>query len=63
MLAYQYGAGLCELITPTNGAMMAILAAAGVSFNKWVRFALPLTGALLGLGLVAVGAGIVLGLK
>jgi uncharacterized ion transporter superfamily protein YfcC len=63
VLAYQYGAGLCDLITPTNGAMMAILAAAGVPFNKWIRFALPLTGALLGLGLVAVFAGIVLGLK
>jgi uncharacterized ion transporter superfamily protein YfcC len=63
VLAYQYGAGLCELITPTNGAMMAILAAAGVPFDKWIRFALPLTGALLGLGLVAVFAGIVLGLK
>ena len=24
VLAYQYGAGLCELLTPTNGALMAI---------------------------------------
>src|SRR5438046_8043217 len=28
VLAYQYGGGLCELLTPTNGALMAILAAA-----------------------------------
>jgi uncharacterized ion transporter superfamily protein YfcC len=33
VLAYQYGAGLCEMLTPTNGAMMAILAAAGVSYE------------------------------
>ena len=27
VLAYQYGAGLTDLITPTNGGMMAVLAA------------------------------------
>jgi uncharacterized ion transporter superfamily protein YfcC len=63
VLAYQYGAGLCDIITPTNGGMMAILAAAGVPFNKWLRFVLPLWGALLGLGVVAIVAGIALGLR
>ncbi|MBI1722666.1 MAG: YfcC family protein, partial [Gemmatimonadetes bacterium] len=41
VLAYQYGAGLCELLTPTNGALMAILAAAGVPYGEWLRFAVP----------------------
>jgi len=63
VLAYQYGAGLCEILTPTNGALMAILAASGVPFNRWLRFALPLWAALLGLGAVAVISGIALGLK
>ncbi len=63
VLAYQYGAGLCDIITPTNGGMMAILAAAGVPFNKWLRFVLPLWGVLLGLGAVAIVAGIALGLR
>src|SRR4029077_19379541 len=49
VLAYQYGAGLCEILTPTNGALMAILAASGVPFNRWLRFALPLWAGLLGL--------------
>jgi uncharacterized ion transporter superfamily protein YfcC len=40
VLAYQTGAGLMELATPTNGALMAILLAAGVPFAKWLRFAL-----------------------
>jgi len=42
VLAYQTGAGLTELVTPTNGALMAVLAAAGVPFDAWLRFALPL---------------------
>ncbi len=63
VLAYQYGAGLCEILTPTNGALMAILAASGVPFNRWLRFALPLWAALLGLGAVAVISGIALRLK
>ena len=38
VLAYQTGAGLAELITPTNGALMAVLLAAGVPFQRWLRF-------------------------
>jgi uncharacterized ion transporter superfamily protein YfcC len=40
VVAYQTGAGLTELLTPTNGALMAILLAAEVPFGKWVRFAI-----------------------
>jgi uncharacterized ion transporter superfamily protein YfcC len=40
VLAYQSGAGLMELVTPTNGALMAVLLAAGVSYKDWMRFAL-----------------------
>ena len=39
ILAYQTGAGLMELATPTNGALMAILLAAGVPYQRWIRFA------------------------
>jgi uncharacterized ion transporter superfamily protein YfcC len=39
VMAYQTGAGLTELVTPTNGALMAVLVAAGVSFERWFRFA------------------------
>jgi uncharacterized ion transporter superfamily protein YfcC len=63
VLAYQYGGGLCELLTPTNGALMAILAAAGVRYEHWLKFALPLYGLLLGLGAVAIALGIGAGLR
>jgi uncharacterized ion transporter superfamily protein YfcC len=62
VLAYQYGAGLCELLTPTNGALMAVLAAAGVRYDRWLRFALPLWLSLAALGVIAIIAGIATGL-
>ena len=43
VLAYQTGAGLTELVTPTNGALMAVLLAAGVPLQRWIRF---VTGAV-----------------
>jgi uncharacterized ion transporter superfamily protein YfcC len=56
VLAYQTGAGLAELVWPTNGALMAVLLAAGVPYQQWIRFAIG--GVLLALvvGVVAIGA-------
>ena len=42
VLAYQYGGGLGDLITPTNGALMAILGVAAVRYEEWLKFTLPL---------------------
>ena len=61
VLAYQYGAGLTDLLTPTNGALMAMLAACGVRYDQWLRFAGPLYGLLLALGAASVLLGIWLG--
>ena len=38
VIAYQTGAGLSEMFWPTNGALMAVLLAAGVPYAKWIRF-------------------------
>ena len=62
VLAFQYGAGLCELITPTNGTLMAMLAATGVRFEHWLKFAWPLYLGLLALGIVSVMMGIAVGI-
>ncbi|HEX4573717.1 MAG TPA: hypothetical protein VH158_01200 [Gemmatimonadales bacterium] len=63
VLAYQYGGGLCELLTPTNGALLAILAAAGVRYEDWLRFVLPVLAALFALGAGAIGVGVAIGLR
>ena len=61
VLAYQYGAGLCELLTPTNGALMAMLAASGVRYEDWLRFVVPVMGALVALAAVAIGVAVATG--
>jgi uncharacterized ion transporter superfamily protein YfcC len=63
VLAYQYGAGLCEIVTPTNGALMAMLAAAGVRYEEWLKFIVPLLGLLVTLAVVALMVGVGIGLK
>lgn len=50
ILAYQAGAGLCELITPTNGGLMAVLAVAGLRYDEWMKFALPMWLLMLAFG-------------
>ncbi len=56
VLAYQTGAGLTELLTPTNGGLMAVLLAAGVPFSRWIKF--TIVGVLLALavGVAAIVA-------
>ena len=44
VLAYQLGDGLSNILYPTSGYFMATLALAGVSWDRWVRFFLPLFG-------------------
>lgn len=45
VIAYQTGAGLMNLISPTNGPLLAMLLAADVPYGRWIRLAVP--GALL----------------
>lgn len=42
ILAFQFGDGFAHVLFPTSGYFMAALVVAGVSWNKWVRFFLPL---------------------
>lgn len=38
VLAYQYGAIMMDVVVPTNGAIMAVIAIAGIKYNEWIRF-------------------------
>ncbi len=42
VLAYQLGDGLSNMIIPTSGVTMGILAAAEIPYEKWFKWLLPL---------------------
>jgi uncharacterized ion transporter superfamily protein YfcC len=42
ILAFQVGDGLTNLIVPTSGGTLAMLALGKVSYAKWLRFCLPM---------------------
>ena len=54
VLTYQYAGGLMDLITPTNGGMMAVIAAAGIKYNNWIGYLWKSWILLMGLGLISV---------
>jgi uncharacterized ion transporter superfamily protein YfcC len=61
VLAYQVGAGLCELITPTNGAVVAMIAAAGLKYEEWLAFVTPIYAILMLFGAAMVSTAIAIG--
>jgi len=62
VLAFLFGNGLMNTLTPTSGMLLAYLAAGKVSYGSWIRFVLPLALLLALLCaialLVAVGVGL-----
>lgn len=54
VLAYQYGAVMTDLIIPTNGGLMAVLAIAGIPFDKWFKFAIKLVLVIMAVSAIAL---------
>ncbi len=54
VMAYQTGAGLTEMWTPTNGSLMALLLTAGVRFGAWIKFVLPMVLILTLIGVAGI---------
>lgn len=42
VLAYQFGDGFSNMIVPTNAVLMGIIGIAGVPYDRWFKFCLPL---------------------
>ena len=53
--AWSGGAGVAWFSTPTSAMVMAGIALAGVRYDRWIRFALPLMVVLLVASLVMLG--------
>ena len=42
VMAFQFGDGFTNLITPTSGVLIAVLGVAKIPFDKWVKWIAPL---------------------
>jgi uncharacterized ion transporter superfamily protein YfcC len=54
VFTYQYSATMMDMMTPTNGTILAILAAANIKFNHWVAYIWKSWLLIMGIGLLAV---------
>ncbi len=61
VLAYQYGAVMADMLVPTNGALMAVIAISGIPYNKWFKFAIWPTLLMLLVGAVAIMVAVAIG--
>lgn len=61
VLAYQLGNGTFDLLLPTNGPLLALLAMTGVRFDEWFKWALPRCLILAAFGCVCVVVAIAIG--
>lgn len=42
VLAYQFGDGFTNMLVPTNAVLMGIIGIAGIPYDKWFKFIIPL---------------------
>jgi uncharacterized ion transporter superfamily protein YfcC len=55
VLAFILGNGLCNMVTPTSGMLLAYIAASKVGYSEWLRFIAPLFAIMLVIAVVALG--------
>lgn len=60
VLALKLGDGITNIITPTSGVLMAVLAVGGVPWTKWVRFIYPLVLLWSAVGIVFMGIAVLI---
>lgn len=61
VLAFLFGDGFANMVVPTNAVLMGILGMAGIPFEKWLKFCLPLVLKLLAGGAVVIMVAVFLG--
>ena len=50
VLAFQFGDGITNMITPTSGVLIGVLGVARIPYAKWVKFIWPFI-----IGLIIIG--------
>ena len=41
VMAFQFGDGFTNMITPTSGVLIAVLGVARIPYEKWVKWIIP----------------------
>jgi uncharacterized ion transporter superfamily protein YfcC len=60
VLAFLFGNGLTNMITPTSGMLLAYLATGGVAYGQWIRFIGPLVGVLFVLSMIVMAIAVII---
>jgi uncharacterized ion transporter superfamily protein YfcC len=54
---------MMDVIIPTNGALMAVLALGGIKYNNWIKFIIKPTLLILGIAAIAILIAVHIGYK
>jgi len=52
VMAFQFGDGFTNMITPTSGVLIGVLGVAKIPYEKWVKWATPFIAILIILGVI-----------
>ena len=63
IMAYQFGDGFTNMITPTSAVLMGVLGVARIPFEKWVKWVWPIMIFLILLGFILLIPTVVLDLN
>lgn len=63
VMAFQFGDGFTNIITPTSGVLLGVLSVAKIPYDKWFRWVLPLVIMLIIMGFLLLLPTIFLDLK
>jgi uncharacterized ion transporter superfamily protein YfcC len=61
VLAYQFGDGFTNMVVPTNAVLMGIIGIAGIPYDKWFKFIIPLMVKFWILGSIALAFAVWIG--
>lgn len=63
VFAFTCGDGFSNMVIPTSGILMASLGLAGVPYERWLRFMVPLLAQLIGVAAIFMAIAVVVGLE
>jgi len=63
VMAFQFGDGFINMITPTSGVLIGVLGVARIPYEKWVKWVTPLILILVFLGALLLIPTVTMNLK